>query len=326
MSEFSIANVMKQNYQMITDEGGYEGIDINENKRIDDNEMLYLEGEAKCAEREDSFIDGPDCYELSFWDFFNSNVPYIKKEIVDKVNLELKKYLSDERIGYRYMATEVLGYTKDKFVVPELTTVLLKEENEAIRLEMIRTLGEIGDVRAVESIIGFLGSKNPKVRSAAAETIGKIGCNSSVTVEVGGEKADIIPAQALGKLLKDKSPEVQINAAAALFKLGDQSGITVLVKLLKNKKNKKNALKVLEEIVDMVSKNLFANMDLIEKIYPAVSKESLGHDVIYSRVCSLCETGVLFVSEIKNSLLRKAVSGCAGEAEKQGYYEEYTEE
>ncbi|MDP8257604.1 MAG: HEAT repeat domain-containing protein, partial [Candidatus Alcyoniella australis] len=110
-------------------------------------------------------------------------------------------------------------------------------------------LGSLGDVSAVEPLIGALGDKNLMVQETAAEALGSLGDVSAVEPLIG----------ALG----DKNWSVQRAAAEALGSLGDVSAVEPLIGALgdKNSYTRKAAAKALGKLGEAHWKTWVLGMD-----------------------------------------------------------------
>ncbi|MHC9540808.1 MAG: HEAT repeat domain-containing protein [Vulcanimicrobiota bacterium] len=97
-------------------------------------------------------------------------------------------------------------------------------------------MGEIGDKRAVEPLIGALRDKSSLVRKKSAEALGLL----------GNKKA----AGALIRAVKDKDLYVSYQACLSLGKLGDRRAVTPLIRALKDKERMYGAAEALMEIND----------------------------------------------------------------------------
>jgi len=102
--------------------------------------------------------------------------------------------LSDEDLDVKYSAVEVLKKLKDKRAVVPL---IAKLNDETIIKATIEALGEIGDPKAVDSLIQILESPNPFLRASVVLALGQIDTDSKKTVKP------------LIKAMNDKDEEIQ---------------------------------------------------------------------------------------------------------------------
>jgi HEAT repeat protein len=93
--------------------------------------------------------------------------------------------------------------------------VAIKDSNADVRWRAVQTLGNIGDVRALEPLIISLKDEDKTVREWAAEALGKI--------------KDIRSVEPLIHSLSDKNNEVRKNAAEALGNIGDTKAVKSLI-------------------------------------------------------------------------------------------------
>jgi HEAT repeat protein len=116
----------------------------------------------------------------------------------------------------RLHAVEALARMRSPRAVEPLLWVLFNDTDQAIREDVIRALGQIGDSRATEFLVTAM--KEPRLRTLAVEALGQIGDRSAVPLlgSIGDDTA--IPA-----LLKAlDQTETRADAAAALVKFGSK--------------------------------------------------------------------------------------------------------
>ena len=139
---------------------------------------------------------------------------------LDKLIEELK---SDDREVHK-VAYEALGEIGESAVEP-----LIKALGDG-NTSAVRALGEIGDARAVEPLIGVLRDENWWVRSCAAEALGKIGDTRAVEPlikELDGYRED----SGWEKL------DVVASVIDALGEIGDSNAFEPLERLLRTSHN-----------------------------------------------------------------------------------------
>jgi len=136
--------------------------------------------------------------------------------------------------------------------VPALLSVL-RDENAAVRLAAIESLGQLSDPRAIDALVQALRTDtDARVREAAAQSLGEIDNARAVPgliAALGSEKVAAVRAkiawalgeiddpravEALGAAVKDSEVEVRRQAAWALGELEAPSATPLLVPLLKD--------------------------------------------------------------------------------------------
>ena len=117
--------------------------------------------------------------------------------------------LGDEEARVRFAAVEAL------------LAFATQQRNDFVRSYAVKSLGEIGNRRAVETLIPLLGDELMSVARNAAEALGAIGDVRAV---------DTLSAI----LLKDRAPYIRQAAAQALGRIGDSRAVDALVVALKD--------------------------------------------------------------------------------------------
>jgi len=176
---------------------------------------------------------------------------------------------------------KALGYQKDSLV----------QEDAA------EALGEIGDARAIESLIAVLKDKEQKVRKAATEALGKI-----------GEPA----VESLIAALKDKEQKVRKAATEALGKIGEPA-VESLIAALKDKEQKvrKAATEALGKIGEPAIEPLCTALDdpdltmrtaavgALQKLEADTNLEQSLRDQVNAAVEQVSDRGVKFDRKMK---------------------------
>ena len=130
----------------------------------------------------------------------------------------------------RLHAVEALGKSRSADAVEPLLWVLFNDHDHAIREDVIRALGELGDGRAVEFLVTVM--KEPGLRPLAVEALGKIGDRRAVPVLMRVlEGTDRPIARAVSGCGDRWDEEMQTKSAAAraLGNLGDDAAIPTLL-------------------------------------------------------------------------------------------------
>ncbi|MDD2715643.1 MAG: HEAT repeat domain-containing protein [Candidatus Wallbacteria bacterium] len=125
--------------------------------------------------------------------------------------------LNQDNLDLREAAIEALGDIGSGLATDPLLKMLVQEGNEDICYLLIKALGKIGSVQAVEHLLLVLNNENDDLVYVAAESLGKIGDERAVD--------GLIP------LLKEKSGDLRFVAAKALGKIKSRKAIPALNKL-----------------------------------------------------------------------------------------------
>lgn len=129
--------------------------------------------------------------------------------------------LKDSDIDMRKAAAISLDKLKNTQAVEPLISVLKdKREDISVRRLAAKALGNIGDIKTVESFIAGLEDRNWLVRGNAAESLGMI--------------RDVRAVDPLIATLKDNQWSVRKNAAEALGLIGDIRAVEPLISTLKD--------------------------------------------------------------------------------------------
>jgi len=152
--------------------------------------------------------------------------------------------------------------------VPALLSVL-KDENAAVRLAAVQSLGSLEDPRAVDALVQALRTDtDARVREAAAEALGEIDSPRAVPgliAALGSEKVTAVRAriawalgeiddaravEALGAAVRDPEAEVRRQVVWALGELESAAAVPMLIPALKDAdvETRKQAAQALGEI------------------------------------------------------------------------------
>jgi HEAT repeat protein/beta-lactamase regulating signal transducer with metallopeptidase domain len=168
--------------------------------------------------------------------------------------------------------------------VPALLSVL-RDENAAVRLAAVESLGNLSDPRAVDALVQALRTDtDPRVREAAAEALGEIDSPRAVPgliAALGSEKVPAVRAkiawalgeiddaravEALGGAVRDPDAEVRRQVVWALGELESPAAVPMLIPALKDAdvETRKQAAEALGEI---------GSKDAVEALLP-VTKDT----------------------------------------------------
>ncbi|MDD5645269.1 MAG: HEAT repeat domain-containing protein [bacterium] len=91
----------------------------------------------------------------------------------DKID-KLINDLSDGSSHIRWRAVMLLGQEKDRRAVDPLIKMAADDQNYGVRVEAVKSLGKIGDKRAVEFLKPLAESKDENISRAAVEALAGI--------------------------------------------------------------------------------------------------------------------------------------------------------
>lgn len=143
--------------------------------------------------------------------------------------------LEDENLGVRLSAVRTLGKIGDRRAVPALIKAL---EVGYVRESAIDALGEIGDPRAVGPLIKLLSERSFSTRESAKGALGKIG-QPAIQVFINNVSTN-------------KDPRAREYAAGILGEIGGSAAVQPLVKALSDEDSRvrTSAAKTLGQIGD----------------------------------------------------------------------------
>lgn len=195
--------------------------------------------------------------------------------------------LNDESFTVREKAAKALGKLGKREAEDALIVALNNNANLTIICTIIESLGQIGNVKSVEPLIGYLTHKESKVRECTAAALGKIRDTRAVEPLIAalndeqervrwyaadslGKIGDPVCVESLVKLLSDKSARVRESAVTALGQIGNQQSIESLVKALQDVDKRvvdqaaeslMNIKKMDFETMDTVATTFYSNKD-----------------------------------------------------------------
>ena len=134
----------------------------------------------------------------------------------------------------RLHAVEALAKSRSADAVEPLLWVLFNDQDQAIREDVVRALGQLRDERAMEFLVTVM--KEPGLRSLAVEALGMVGDRRAVPVLIAvleGSDRPVASRTVAGCGDRwDEEMETKGAAVRALGRLGDDSAIPVLLKAL----------------------------------------------------------------------------------------------
>ena len=155
-------------------------------------------------------------------------------EIGDAALPSLLEALKHPEWLVRLHAVEALGKSRSADAVEPLLWVLFNDHDQAIREDVVRALGLLGDGRAMEFLVTVM--KEPGLRPLAVEALGKIGDRRAVPVLIavleGSDRPVTLRTVAGCGDNWDQEMETKGAAVRALANLRDESAIPVLLKAL----------------------------------------------------------------------------------------------
>ncbi len=168
------------------------------------------------------------------WDFRQAGLAALADIGSDKAITALSGALEHKDGQTRMKAVDSLGLTCNESAVAPLTEVMLKHENERMRAQAARMLGELGCESAVQPLVKALKDKSERVSSEALKALSAI----------GGEKA----YKAFLEVIKSGDGDARKGAITALAELGGTGAIDILVRLLKDNACRSDASRALRKI------------------------------------------------------------------------------
>jgi HEAT repeat protein len=136
----------------------------------------------------------------------------------------------------RLHAVEALGKMRSPAAVEPLLSVLFNDHDQAIREDVVRALGQIGDGRAVEFLVIVM--KEAGLRPLAVEALGQIGDPRAVPVLLGVLEGIDRPAMSRSVAgcgdTWDEEMVTRGAAVRALGAIGDEAAIPSLLKAVED--------------------------------------------------------------------------------------------
>ncbi len=143
----------------------------------------------------------------------------------------------------RLHAVEALGKMRSSAAVEPLLSVLFNDQDQAIREDVVRALGQIGDGRAVEFLVTAM--KEPGLRTLAVEALGRIGDRRAVPVLInvldGVDRPEATRAVTGCGDRWDEEMATRGASVRALGTIGDDTAIPLLLKVLDHTETRADA-------------------------------------------------------------------------------------
>ncbi|MCC7210816.1 MAG: hypothetical protein E3K40_09250 [Candidatus Brocadia sp.] len=192
--------------------------------------------------------------------------------------------MGDESLEVREKTAKSLGKLGKREAGDALVSALSKNTDLSIVCAIIEALGQIGDPRAVDPLLGFLTHKEPQVRECTAAALGKLRDGRAVNALIAalndeqervrwyaadslGKIGDPVCADSLIKLLSDASARVRESAVEALGQIGNEQAIESLIKALQDS-DKRVAEQAAESLASIKKMN-FDSMDTVAATFYA---------------------------------------------------------
>ncbi len=104
--------------------------------------------------------------------------PYVQ---VDPAAVEaLSRLLDSDQPALRRQAAEALGILRARWAAPALRDRLTREENNGVKVEIIRAIYKIGDRETAATLIPFIQDPDKKVHDEAIYTLGRLRVTEAV--------------------------------------------------------------------------------------------------------------------------------------------------
>ena len=134
----------------------------------------------------------------------------------------------------RLHAVEALGKSRSRDAVEPLLWALFNDQDQAVREDVVRALGQLADGRATEFLVTAM--REPGLRPLAVEALGQIGDRRAVPVLIAiveGSDRPVVTRSVAGCGDNwDEEMETKGAAVRALGSLGDDAAIPTLLKAL----------------------------------------------------------------------------------------------
>ncbi|MDH5680850.1 MAG: HEAT repeat domain-containing protein [Spirochaetota bacterium] len=189
---------------------------------------------------------------------------YARKALGELGNLALRKVIMSLKTGkaiVRKGCAGVLGDMGLEDSIPALKESLSHDRDGEVRSAAADSLGRIGHEDGVDVLVQAMKDKKWRVRSSSARALGLIGGSRAVETLIQG--------------LKDSNSYVRVHSAGALGKIKDRKAVPQLIRLLKdgNPEARETAAWALGKIADKRAVKPLLN-SLLKDGSPNVRKEA----------------------------------------------------
>lgn len=150
----------------------------------------------------------------------------------------LSEHFLETGEGSHAVLANAVAYGKEKEAAAVFKEVL-NSKNPGIRADAVRALGDLDDPDTVEILIGMLVDRDPDVRLAVVDTLGRIGPEAKKAVEPLINSLDA-PGRKLSA--DQKSTAIRRATIRALGKIGDERAVPALTGLLEDKDQRARSL------------------------------------------------------------------------------------
>jgi HEAT repeat protein len=132
---------------------------------------------------------------------------------------EMHEYLDDGIPAVRLAAARVLGSIRSPVSIMPIKEAIEREQNEGVRLELIKSLAAISDKRAYEALMFFTREKDPLVRRTVVRALADSG------------EAAVRPG--LQNALNDNDPRIRAEAVRGFLKNDPAQAVKIWERALK---------------------------------------------------------------------------------------------
>ncbi|MDR4494306.1 MAG: HEAT repeat domain-containing protein [Nitrospirales bacterium] len=197
-------------------------------------------------------------------------VPAVRDEAANAIQAmgeaclpSLLSQLQDTNWRVRLRAVEMLALLKSSAAVEPLMAVVANDADTAVRQDAVRTLGKIGDSRAIPLFMEAL--TQPSLKLPAIEAVGQIRSKEAVPALIA--MIDVLPiADFVDRMEGCTDPRYKVElppleaAVKSLAQIGDPQAIPVLLKALLSTLLRQEAAEALTHFGNAGKEALFAQL------------------------------------------------------------------